>query len=102
MEKYKPGYMGKVMPAPNDKSKVTDFLTNQYDAFNSIYDACKDQSDKINDLKTVESDTSDPDKLSVKVSTDMETMSKIKEAASGNESVVVNNDVITAKSTNDK
>ena len=35
VEKYKPGYLGKVMPVDNP-SKLTDFVTNKYDAF-SMY-----------------------------------------------------------------
>ena len=50
MEKYKPGYLGKVIPADNP-SKLTDFVTNQYDAFSKIYDTCKNQSENISDIK---------------------------------------------------
>lgn len=97
MDKYKPGYLGKVIPADNP-SKLTDFVTNQYDSFSKVYDTCKDQSDKISDIKVVEKSSNDSSELSVKVSTDKDTMENIKEAAKGDESVTVEGDVITAKS----
>lgn len=97
MEKYKPGYLGKVIPADNP-SKLTEFVTNQYDAFSKVYDACKDQSANITDIKVVETENSGTGTLSVKVSTDSETMAAIQETAKGDESVTVSNDVVTAKS----
>lgn len=96
MEKYKPGYLGKVIPA-DDPAKLTEFVTKKYDSFSSIYDACKDQSGSISDVKPVDTGSSDPSSLSVKVSTDKETMDKIKEAAAGDDSVTVSGDTITAK-----
>lgn len=98
MEQYKPGYLGKVIPA-DDPSKLTDFLTNKYDPFNKIYDACKGQSAQIADVKPVDTGSSDSSSLSVKVSADKETIEKIKEAAAGDNTVTVNNDVVTAKGT---
>lgn len=94
MKKYEPEFLGKVIPADNSE-KLTDFVTNQYDAFTQIYNACKDQSDNITDIKNV---SSDDKSLSVKVSTDTESMDKIKESAMGNDSITINADVITAKS----
>jgi hypothetical protein len=85
--------LGKVIPA-DDSEKLTDFVTNKYDAFTEIYDACKDQSEKITDVKTVESDEGS---LSVKLSTDKGTLSSIKDSTVGNDSITINNDVITAK-----
>lgn len=96
MEKYKPEYLGKVIPA-DDPSKLTNFVTNQYDAFSKIYDTCKNQSENISDIKVVESENADPNSLSVKVSADREVVESIKEVAKNDESIVVNNDVITAK-----
>ena len=96
MEKYKPEYLGKVIPA-DDPSKLTNFVTNQYDAFSKIYDTCKDQSEHISDIKVVESGNADPKSLSVKVSADKEVVESIKEIVKDDESIVVNNDVITAK-----
>ncbi len=96
MDKYKPGYLGKVIPADNP-AKLTEFVTKKFDSFSAIYDACKDQSEKISDVKPVDTGSSDPSSLSVKVSADKETVEKIKEAAAGDESVTVQNDVITAK-----
>lgn len=98
MNKYKPEFMGKVMPA-DDPSKLTDFVTNQFDSFSKIYDTCKESSEKITDIKAVDSDSSDS--LSVKVSADEECLKEIKEAAKDDVSVKVDGDVITAKSTNE-
>lgn len=95
MEQYKPGFLGKVIPA-DDPSKLTDFVTNKYDSFSTIYDACKNQSENISDIKTVETSSSDINSLSVKVSADKETIDKIKEVTAGDDSVSVKNDVITA------
>lgn len=94
MRTYKPEYLGKVIPA-NDASKLTDFVTNKYDAFSKIYETCKDSSDKINDIKVVESPNNES--LSVKVSTDNETLDNISKEAKKNESVNVTGDVITAE-----
>lgn len=96
MNKYKPEYLGKVIPA-DDPSKLTDFVTKQYDSFSKIYDTVKDQSESISDVKAVDVGSSDPSSLSVKVSTDEETMEKIREAAKDDASVTVSGDVITAQ-----
>lgn len=95
MEKYKPGYLGKVLPV-NNPSKLADFVTNKYEAFSNAYDACKNQSEKIDDVKLVES-VEDTNSISIKVSTDKETLATIKETSINNESVIINNDIITAK-----
>lgn len=96
MDKYKPGYLGRVLPA-DDPSKLTDFVTNKYDAFSKVYDACKDQSENITDLKVVETDNADTETLSVKISASEEAIDTIKETTSSDESVTIENDVITAK-----
>lgn len=95
MEKYKPGYLGKVIPADNP-SKLTDFVTNQYDAFSKIYDTCKNQSENISDIKVVETGNNDPGSLSIKVSADRKVVESIKEVAKDDISVNVNDFVITA------
>ena len=92
MRTYKPEYLGKVIPA-NDASKLTDFVTNKYDAFSKIYDTCKGSSEKIDDVKVV--DTSTTGSLSVKISTDSGTLENISKEAKKNESVNVTGDVIT-------
>lgn len=98
MEKYKPGYLGKCIPA-DDPPKLTDFVVNKYDAFSKVYDACKDQSERINDIKVVDSGNNSPDTLSVKISTnDDSVVDNIKEAVKDDDSVTVKDDVITAKS----
>lgn len=96
MDKYKPGYLGRVLPA-DDPSKLTDFVTNKYNAFSKVYDACKDQSENITDLKVVETDNVDTETLSVKISASEEAINTIKETTSSDESVTIENDVITAK-----
>lgn len=96
MEKYKPGYLGKVIPADN-LSKMTGFLTHQYDSFSKIYDTCKDQSKDIKDIKVVENNNGSPaDSLSVKISASPETVTEIVKKAAGECSVTVKGDVITA------
>lgn len=97
MDKYKPTYLGKVIPADN-QAKMTEFVTNKYDAFTKVYDACKEQSENITDIKTVETSNEDPNSLSVKLSTDNETMEAIKENTKSDDTVTVNADVITANS----
>lgn len=96
MEKYKPGYLGKVIPADNQQ-KLTDFVANKYDSFSQIYDTVKDQSENIKDVTPVETSNTDPNALSVKVTTDDATMNAIKETAKDDKSIDINNDVVTAK-----
>lgn len=94
MRTYKPEYLGKVIPA-NDASKLTDFVTNRYDAFSKIYDTCKGSSEKIDDIKAV--DTSNSESLAIKISTDSNTLDTISKEAKKNESLNVTGDVITAR-----
>ena len=93
MDKYKPGYMGKVLPA-DDPSKLTDFVSNKYDAFSKAYDACKESSDKIKDVSAVNNNSTDS--FSMKLSTGSDTMEAIK-ANNTNPDVTITGDVITAK-----
>ncbi|MCM1218430.1 MAG: hypothetical protein NC548_28415 [Lachnospiraceae bacterium] len=95
MEKYKPGWMGKVMPV-DDPSKLTDFVKNKYEPFTKIYDTCKDQSDKITDIRPV-AGSGDSDSISIKLNTESDVMEKIKEATKDNASISVKGDVVTAK-----
>lgn len=95
MNKYKPEFMGKVIPA-DDPAKLTDFVTNKYEAFSKVYETCKEQAEKIENISVASSDNASPDTLSVKVSTDSETMSNIQEAAKKDDSVSVSGDVVTA------
>lgn len=95
MDKYKPGYMGKVIPA-DDPAKLTDFVANKYESFSACYDAVKDKSDKINDVAPVP--TKDGEKsFSMKVSTDSNTASEIQKGLENNSSVTMNGDTVTAK-----
>ena len=93
MNLYKPEYMGKVIPA-DDPAKLTDFVTNKYDAFSKVYDACKEQSEDIKDIAVVENKDADVNSLSVSVQASEETMEKIKENSS--EDVNVTGNVVTA------
>ena len=95
MRIYKPEFLGKVMPV-NDTSQMTDFVTNKYDAFSKIYDTCKESSLKIDDIKVLES--SDNSSLTVKVSTDSETLNNIFKESKKSESVIVTGDIIMAGS----
>ena len=94
MRTYKPEYLGKVIPA-NDATKLTDFVTNRYDAFSKIYDTCRGSSEKIDDIKAV--DTSNSESLAIKISTDSNTLDTISKEAKKNESLNVTGDVITAR-----
>lgn len=96
MDMYKPGYMGKVMPA-DDPAKLTDFVTNKYESFSACYDAVKDKSDKINDIAPVSTPNGDTS-FSMKVSTDSTTASEIQKGLENNTSVTMNGDTITANS----
>lgn len=92
MDRYKPEYLGKVIPA-DDATKMYDFVKSKSDMFNDIYDACKENSNKIDDISVVK--TND-DSLSVKVSTDSNTLNAIREEARSNESLSMQDNVITA------
>lgn len=92
MEQYKPGYLGQALPVGNP-NKMTDFVANKYDAFSKVYDACKSNSEKIKEISLVESNNSDS--LSIKVSTDQETMNTIKESNKDDSSLDIHENVIT-------
>lgn len=92
MNKYKPEYLGKVIPA-EDTVKMTDMLQNKFEQFSNIYDTLKDMSTDINDIKLV--DTSS-DLLSVKISTDMGTITELQKKAAET-GVNINGDIVTAK-----
>jgi len=95
MNKYKPEYLGKVIPADNP-GKLTDFVTNKYESFSKTYDACKDHSDKINDVQAIESESNDKNSFSMKIHTDKDTVEIIKKAIGSNDSITIKDDVITA------
>lgn len=99
MRNYKPEYLGKVIPVDNP-GKLTDFVTNKYESFSKVYDACKEHSEKIDDIKTVESENIDVNSLSIKVATDLETVEIIKKAIGNDNSINIKGDVITATSNN--
>ena len=93
MKKYKPGYLGKVIPVDNPP-KMTKFLTEKYDAFSKIYDTVKSESENINNIKVIENEESKS--LSIKIDADKDIVKHIKDIASGTDGVTVDNDVITA------
>ena len=95
MNRYKPEYLGKVIPVDNP-GKLTDFVTNKYDSFSKVYDACKNHSEKIDNIKAVESEGTNETLISIKVSTDMETMEIIRKAIGTDNSISIKDDVITA------
>jgi hypothetical protein len=95
MNKYKPEYLGKVIPADNP-AQLTDFVTNKYDSFSKVYDACKNHSEKIDDIKAVESECDNKNSISIKVITDMDTVETIKQAIGDDSSINIKGDVITA------
>lgn len=92
MDKYKPTFMGQVLPVDNP-SKLTDFVSNKYEAFSKCYDNVKSESEKIKEVSSVP--TSDgSSEFAMKVSTDSDTMSRIKENATD---VSVDGTVVRAK-----
>lgn len=93
MNKYKPNYLGKVLYV-DDPSQMTNFLSKQYDSFSKIYDVCKDQSDSINDIKTL---NYEDDSLTIKISTDLDTLKKLKDIAIDDPSINIIDDTITIK-----
>ena len=95
MNKYKPEYLGKVIPADNPV-QLTDFVINKYNSFSKVYDACKDHSEKIDDIKAVESECDNNNSISIKVLTDMDTVETIKQAIGDDSSINIKGDVITA------
>ena len=96
MKHYKPEYLGKVIPADNT-TKLTDFVQNKFDSFNKIYDSCKADSEKIADIKTVDSSSSNASALSVKISADDSVIEQITNRVQDNESITNEGDVITAE-----
>ena len=95
MEKYKPSFMGQVMPADNP-SKLTDFVANKYESFSKCYDAAKDESNKISGVSAANSPDGSTE-FAMKVNTDSETMEKIKDKVKDDPSVTVSGDTISAK-----
>lgn len=95
MNKYKPEYLGKVIPVDNP-GQLADFVTNKYDSFSKVYDACKDHSEKIDDIKAVESESGNINSISIKVTTDTDTVETIKQAIGTDPSINIKGDVITA------
>lgn len=95
MNKYKPEYLGKVIPADNP-GKLADFVTNKYDSFSKVYDACKNYSENINDIKSVDNETDNKNSISIKLNTDIETVEIIKKAIGTDSSINIKGDVITA------
>ena len=91
MDKYKPGYMGKVMPA-DDPVKLTDFVANKYDNFSKCYDAVKSESEKITNVSAVSTPGSS---FTMQVSADSTTMMKIKENNT-DPSISIKGDTVTA------
>ena len=95
MNRYKPEYLGKVIPADNP-GKLADFVINKYDLFSKTYDSCKEYSDKIHDIQRVESESGDISSFSMKLTTDMDTLDTIKKAIGCDDSINIKGDVITA------
>lgn len=94
MNKYKPEYLGKVIPV-NDPAKITDFVENKYDAFTKVYEACKEQSEKITDIKPI--DQNSANSLSVQIIADSNTIANIQESNKDDESLTIQDTVITAE-----
>lgn len=92
MKKYKPEFLGKAMPVDN-QTKLTDFVQNKYDAFSKIYEVCRDNSEAITDIVTVDSDTSN---LSIKLTTNRDTLDDISHKLEHDNSMMLQGDIINA------
>ena len=75
MRKYKPSYLGSIMPVDN-KEKMDDFFINKYESFSEIYDACKDFFFFFSGISMVESE--ETKKIKIKLICSEETIDKIK------------------------
>ena len=95
MDKYKPTYVGQVIPA-DDPSKLTDFVTNKYESFSKCYDAAKDNSESIGAVSATNVKEGSSE-FSMKLDTDHSTLDEIKERVKDDPSVSVSGDTITAK-----
>jgi len=71
LDKYKPTYLGKVLPS--DPPKTKDFLQNNYPQFSDTYDAVKDESEDIRDV----SGSFTSDSFSLKISANKSTLTNI-------------------------
>ena len=80
----------------DEPSRLTDFVQNKFDAFSRIYDACKDQSEGISAISTVDTPSAASDSLSVKITTTSDISAKIKEGTLSDPSIKINGDTITA------
>lgn len=97
MKKYKPEYLGKVLPDEGPKRK--DFLQNEYEPFSEIYDACKDESEDITDIKNLTEELGSPS-LNIKVTTTSEeVLHKLSDKISNDpeSNVSISGDVLTSK-----
>ena len=92
MKKYKPIFLGSIIPADNE-SKLTEFVQKKFNAFNDIYDVCKNHSEDIDSITNISNNS---EELSVKVICSAEVMEDIKEKNT-NEKLTVNEDVVTAQ-----
>lgn len=98
MEKYKPGYLGKVLPEKEPEMKT--FIQDQYEQFSDAYDACKDSSENITDVQNV-STSADEFKMKISSKEKSKTMAEINEKAKSpkiiQSDVTVDSDIISAK-----
>ena len=97
MKKYKPEYLGKVLP--DEGSKRKDFLQDEYESFSDIYDICKDESDNITDIKNV-SEELGSQSLNIKITTTSEeVLDRLTEkvATHPDDHISIDKDVIGAK-----
>ncbi len=97
LRKYKPEYLGKAIPVTSP-SGLTDFVHNKYDTFTKIYEVCRDDSEKINDIKTLDSDNKNLTSLSMKISADNDVLSNISNKIKEQNNIDLQGDIITATS----
>lgn len=92
MKKYKPEFLGKAIPVDN-QTKLTDFVQNKYDAFSKIYEVCRDNSESITDIVTVDSDNTN---LSIKLTTNRDTLDDISHRLENDNNMMLQGDIINA------
>lgn len=78
MNPYKPQFFGSIAPF-DDPVAMSDFLRNRFDAFSIIFDCIKEYAAKIESVTPVDTNSSSAASLSIAITTDGETLEKLKE-----------------------
>lgn len=96
MKAYMPLYLGSI-GIHSDASKTTKFMTDKYDSFTKIYNSCKEESENINSVKSVDvDDTLDPSLLSVEVDASRNTLDNIMSKIKNDTTINMKDNIIIA------